>query len=174
MSKTAQLTDNFYYQFKVMVAEAKQPIWRRVVVNSNISLINLHEIIKSITNWSYDYIFDFTVNRTRYIMSEEGASIICLNDMSDHYRTVNDILVGGRKTLSHDLYYGNHYWRFKVILEKVLLDFKGRVPCCIAGKNDFPMEGYIDIEEYNDEVKDVSGSGEFNLDEANELMLCSN
>lgn len=54
------------FQLKVALGEIKPPIWRRLLVPGNISLLQLHEIIQVAMDWTNSHLHQFVQGNTFY------------------------------------------------------------------------------------------------------------
>jgi hypothetical protein len=54
------------YQLKIVLQGSKPPIWRRVLVKSNITLADLHELIQAVMGWYNVHLHHFDVHGTFY------------------------------------------------------------------------------------------------------------
>jgi hypothetical protein len=49
------------YQLKITLRHSKPPIWRRVLVNSELSLGQLHRVIQGVMEWGDSHLHHFEV-----------------------------------------------------------------------------------------------------------------
>ena len=62
-SKTNVNTDSTgLIQLKILLKGSKPPIWRRILVNNNLSFSQLHEIIQVVMGWENYHLYSFDVN----------------------------------------------------------------------------------------------------------------
>ncbi len=59
-------TQNFIYQLKITLKDARPPIWRRVQVASNITLGKLHRIIQAAMGWTNSHLHSFLIQGAEY------------------------------------------------------------------------------------------------------------
>jgi hypothetical protein len=50
------------YQIKVTLDTIRPPIWRRILVSGNTTLLKLHDIIQIIMGWEDDHLHMFTIH----------------------------------------------------------------------------------------------------------------
>lgn len=54
------------YQLKIVLCEISPMIWRRLLVNDSISLVELHEIIQISMRWEDYHLWTFSINGREY------------------------------------------------------------------------------------------------------------
>ncbi|MCD6578893.1 plasmid pRiA4b ORF-3 family protein [bacterium] len=178
-------TSNKIYQIKIKLANIKPPIWRKILVNSDILLPNLHKIIQTVMGWMNLHLHDFRVGKKYYGEIDE-EDIIDVIDYSNVH--LNKVM---RKVKDHIVYmydFGDG-WEHKITLEKILEpEVKKYYPVCITGKRGCPPEdcggsgGYENLlkilkdpkhpeyEDYKEWVGDYFFPEEFDIQTVNELL----
>lgn len=53
-------------QLKVVLRGTRPPIWRRVLVPSNVTLDRLHQILQTVMGWTDSHLHEFRAGDTRY------------------------------------------------------------------------------------------------------------
>ncbi|HET91351.1 MAG TPA: plasmid pRiA4b ORF-3 family protein [Chloroflexi bacterium] len=173
------------YQIKITLKGSKPPIWRRVLVHSDVTLEKLHYIIQDAMGWTNSHLHQFIVGGTYYGESHPDYG---LDDMIDERRMrLEEIASEGDKFI-YEYDFGDS-WEHVVLVEKVLEPETGqRYPVCIKGKRACPPEdvggvwGYEefletirdpdhpDHEEYLEWVGDDFDPEAFDLEETNDLL----
>lgn len=54
------------HQLKVTLRGVKPPVWRRVLVPSDVSLRKLHKVLQIVMGWTDTHLYEFTVGRTNF------------------------------------------------------------------------------------------------------------
>jgi len=136
------------YQIKITLAWSKPPIWRRVIVRSDMILDRLHEVIQCAMPWTNSHLHQFVVGKTSYALPNPEFQNDSLNEQE--YR-IADIAPGARKKFQYEYDFGDG-WRHDLLVEKVLPPDPALVhPACVDGANACPPEdcggipGYYDM-----------------------------
>lgn len=80
MTSPKSTLDEHIYQIKVTLEGSKPPIWRRLLVCSDVSLADLHYIIQAAFGWWDYHLHQFIVGVTYY--GEPHPMTWCLPDCS--------------------------------------------------------------------------------------------
>jgi len=163
----ASSADGRIFQLKVSLKGAKPPIWRRILVPSDMELIDLHHAIQATMGW-YDYhLHQFKLGRTFFqpdpdpefmgfggFETEDSAGVqIC------------DLLRSEKEKIDYEYDFGDS-WEHVVLLEKIVEPEEGQAyPVCIKGKRACPPEdcgglwGYYNLLEILENPKDEEYEG---------------
>jgi len=142
------------YQIKISLKNSEPKIWRRIIVNSDILLIDLHYIIQTTMGWDNYHGFQYKKNKEIYGIPSR-----------DDWYTVHDIrktklgslLQKEKQKLEYEYDFGDS-WKHEIILEKILeYDQNEQIPRCIAGKMNCPPEDCGGIWGYDDLVRIMEG-----------------
>lgn len=178
-------TDVPIYQIKVTLEDSKPPIWRRILVRSDIALGELHDILQAVMGWADYHLHQFIVGRTYYGVPHPDYGF----DIRDEKRVkLNQIVTGEKFKFRYEYDFGDG-WLHNLLVEKVLPPEPGQqYPVCVKGKRACPPEdvggvwGYDDFleairnpdhPEHEDYLVWVGGEfdpEEFALDEVNEVL----
>jgi len=175
------------YQLKVTLTGSKPPIWRRILVPSNITLGRLHDILQIAMGWTDSHLHQFEHAGRLYRVPSRDWDF---EPVSDERRTRLDRLLSGEKDwLRYEYDFGDG-WEHRVTLEKILpLDPRLQVPVCVKGKGACPPEDiggiwgyYAALHAFNDprhpdhgeyqemfDAEDLDPNA-FDIDEVNALM----
>ena len=134
-----------YYQLKVTLQEAKPPIWRRIVLSPEKSLLDLHKIIQSTMGWDNAHLFLFRQDGVLYGHPEEdGLEVRDCKEVS-----LKETLQEEKDTFLYEYDFGDA-WEHKIVLEKILWEETIRLyPECVAGKNACPPEDCGGVFQFN-------------------------
>ncbi len=126
------------YQIKVTLRDSKPPIWRRILVRSDITLGELHHILQAVMGWWDYHLHQFIVGRTYYgVPHPDYADFMDMCDESDV--RLNQIADAGAKFV-YEYDFGDS-WEHILLVEKVLpLEPDQQYPVCIKGKRACPPE----------------------------------
>lgn len=157
MSKKTALV----YQVKITLHGSKPPIWRRILVSSEITLAQLHNIIQDAMGWNDSHLHMFDIHGVEYStpspyyghdhLRELGAK----STLKVKLTQLN--LVEGEK-FRYEYDFGDS-WEHVILIEKILPpDPKQNTPVCIAGKRACPPEDIGGIWGYDDFLEIIKES----------------
>jgi hypothetical protein len=173
------------YQIKVTLEDSKPPIWRRILVRSDVTLEKLHYIIQVAMGWTDSHLHQFIVGQTYFGEPHLDYGF----EMQDERRVkLNQVAPGEGAKFRYEYDFGDG-WLHMLLVEKVLAPEPGQqYPVCVKGKRACPPEdvggvwGYEefletiqnpDHPEHEDYLEWVGGEfypEEFDLDETNEIL----
>ena len=180
MEKYKTMTKQIY-QIQVVLTNTKPKIWRRLLVNSDILLVDLHRIIQTAMGWTNSHLHLFNDGMTDYAPREFEV------EGSRNSRTIklNSILKKEKSKILYEYDFGDS-WNHDIILEKIIKEEDtGQIPRCIKGKRNCPPEdcggtwGYSDLlltisnpkhEDYESMMEWLGGNFDpeyFDIDEIN-------
>jgi hypothetical protein len=172
------------YQFKVTLKYSKPPIWRRILVQPEVRLDQMHRILQTVMGWWGGHLHQFIIDESYY--GEPHDDYLDFMDMNDQrkYRLSDFQMEPGTKFI-YEYDFGDS-WEHILLLEKILTREEGvHYPVCIKGKRACPPEdvggiwGYGDFleaiadpqhEEHENYIDWIGGefdSEEFDLDDIN-------
>jgi hypothetical protein len=171
------------YQVKISLMGAKPPIWRTVLVASDISLSAFHDVIQVVMGWTNSHLHQFIANKTFYSVPDGDYE---LETEDETLYTLAQLLTKEKDSLIYEYDFGDS-WEHKILLEKILpFDAEIALPVCLKGKRACPPEdcggiwGYEELiaivldpkhSEYEDTLEWLGGEfdpEEFDLDAINE------
>lgn len=131
------------YQFKIQIQGIqKPPVWRRVIVPSNITFDTFHQIIQAAFGWNNYHLYQF---------SEFGwgsEKIYEIPDIEDDYEVektensylikISEVFKKPKQTFTYIYDFGDN-WKHDIILEEIL-DEKIMRSMCVDGKGTCPPE----------------------------------
>lgn len=187
MTSTKSTADVPIYQIKVTLEDSKPPIWRRLLVRSDITLADLHRIIQAAMGWWGYHLHQFIVGRTYF--GEPHPDYYDYVDMHDERDvTLRQIAPGEKFKFRYEYDFGDS-WLHQVLVEKVLPPEPGRFyPVCIKGRRACPPEdvggiwgycGFLEAirdpnhPEHEDYLEWIGGEFDpeaFDLDEVNQAL----
>jgi hypothetical protein len=177
--------DKRIYQIQIVLKHYKPKIWRRILVDSDILLVDFHRIIQTTMGWTNSHIHMFTKGLDIYAPEEFEI------DFAKNSRVIRlDQLLQDEKSMIEYEYDLGDNWRHTIILKKILPpNSKRRTPKCTAGKRSCPPEdcggvwGYAnmlkilkqpDHEEYESYIEWLGEDFDpenFDKDEINRLLM---
>ncbi|WP_394751917.1 plasmid pRiA4b ORF-3 family protein [Crenothrix sp.] len=137
------------YQLKITLNDSKPPIWRRVLVASNINLSVFHKVIQIVMGWTDSHLHQFVAGQVFYAPPYDDDFGMECKDESKY--KLSQLLKKEKDKIIYEYDFGDS-WRHKIELEKILpYDAKTVFPSCIKGKLACPPEdcggvwGYADL-----------------------------
>ena len=127
------------YQIKVTLKDSKPPVWRRLLVSSDVTLAQLHEIIQAAMGWWGYHLHQFIVGMSYY--GEPHPDFGDWVDMQDERKfKLNQIAPHASSRFIYEYDFGDS-WEHVVLVEKVLPPEPGQpYPLCIKGRRACPPE----------------------------------
>ncbi len=149
------------YQLKIGIKGAKPPIWRRVLVEDDMTYKSMHMIIQDIYDWYGGHLHEFITANRNYTDLEFG------NDFGEDENkfTIGEDLreIGDKIAYVYD--FGDD-WEHEIKLEDILeSDEDAYYPKCVKGKGRGPLEDIGGIWAYNTIVEAYKKGNKETLDE---------
>ena len=137
------------YQIQIVLKGSKPKIWRRILIDSDTLLIDLHKIIQTTMGWTNSHLHLFSDGYEEYSPKEFEV------EYTVDSRTVrlNQILKKEKSSINYEYDFGDN-WQHTLILEKILSpDNQLQIPRCIAGRRNCPPEDCGGIWGYSEMLK---------------------
>ncbi|MBW8349598.1 plasmid pRiA4b ORF-3 family protein [Bacillus sp. IITD106] len=156
------------FQFKVQLLDMNKPIWRRLLVESDMTFYELHKILQVAFNW-YDYhLHSFEIKRKNgkkveqvEIGNPSEEFELSWNEVFDeHHEKLSDWFIKEKDRVIYTYDFGDD-WRHEIVLEKILVPVKGKeYPYCLKAVGPAPEEdsrglylsGEAEIEEIDSNI----------------------
>lgn len=180
------------YQIQIYLKYIKPKIWRRILVKSDLSLLDFHKIIQTCTGWTNFHLHQFIKDNIRYTIKTPYNVLNEYDNINEKNVKIHDLLKIEKEKIIYEYDFGDS-WIHIIILEKILPIYKNmEYPICIKGKRSFPPEdcgsycGYENMleilknskhKEYKSYIEWLGGkfdSEYFNKDEINNLLKKEN
>lgn len=143
------------YQLKVTLKESKPPIWRRIQVNSDITLYKLHQILQVVMGWFNCHLHQFVVHGEYYGTPDPDFDFEVKNEKRVKLNQVAST-TGDKFVYEYD--FGDS-WEHVILLEKILQpEAEVHYPICLKGKRACPPEDCGGIWGYNDLLEIIQDS----------------
>ena len=175
------------YQIKILLQDIQPEIWRRVVVNSSLSLEKFHMVIQKSVGWENKHLHMFVNKDKSYCLPDEDDPVESISEFLDENRfTLGDLLTKEKQTIEYVYDFGDG-WQHTILLEKII-DELPKDPVCLEGEKACPPEdiggpfGYTEFlealedplhEMYDDYTEWIGGkfdSTSFDLEKVNKLL----
>lgn len=125
------------YQLRIWIRRISPQIWRRLLVRSDSTIAQLHNILQIVFGWQDEHLHQFLIRGKPYGIEKIGGMIFDDNprqvQLRDFHFRCKEVWV-----YEYDL---TDWWQHEIRLEQILpLDPKKQYPTCIAGKRRGPIE----------------------------------
>ena len=177
------------YQLKVTLLGTKPPIWRRLLVYSDTTLAQLHDVLQTVMGWDDSHMHEFRAGQRRFGQPEPADPFMRMPRVeSERTARLRTVLgnAGAKMVYAYD--FGDS-WEHNIVLEK-LLPAGPNTPCpiCIDGRLACPPEdcggipGYYGLleainnpddasyEEMRDWIDENFDPNAFSIDEVNRRL----
>ncbi len=131
------------YRLKITLKDSKPPIWRAVLVRSDMRLDRLHKVIQIAMGWHDCHLHQFVIGAKQDAMffgvpdPEFQGDIETLNEKK---YTINDLMAGPKAKCMYEYDFGDG-WLHDVVWEIILpADAGFKHPVCLDGANACPPE----------------------------------
>ncbi len=144
------------FQLKIDLKGTTPPIWRRVLVSSEMSLLELHDVIQSVFGWEDVHLFIFEIGPFKFVnypdwendaYQFQSAEDAVLGDLIPKY-----VPQGGKFVYRYDMGDG---WEHEIVVEEIQLEseLEKLSPICVSGKRACPPEDVGGIGGYSNFLK---------------------
>jgi hypothetical protein len=125
------------YQLRIWIRRISPQIWRRLLVRSDTTIAQLHDILQIAFGWSDEHLNRFLIRGKPYGVWKPGGMGFDDNpnqvQLRDFHFRCKEVWV-----YEYDM---TDWWQHEIRLEQILpLDPKKQYPICIAGKQRGPIE----------------------------------
>ncbi len=125
------------YQLRIWIRKVSPQIWRRLLVRSDSTIAELHDILQIAFGWSDEHLHQFLIRGKPYGIARSGG--ISFDDNPYQVR-LRDFHFRRKEVWVYE-YDLTDWWQHEIRLEQVLpLDVTKRYPICVAGKRRGPIE----------------------------------
>jgi len=172
------------YQLKITLKDSSPEIWRRIIVDPDVLLVDFHRILQTTMGWTNSHLHLFHDGKYEYSPREFEVE----ETIDSRSVKLNEILTGENQAILYEYDFGDG-WVHDIVLEKIIEEEeKGQIPRCIGGERNCPPEdcggmgGYEELleiisdpehEEHEGTLQWLGGSYDpehFNMDEVNERL----
>jgi hypothetical protein len=176
------------YQLKVTLIDSKPPIWRTILVPSNIALSVFHTALQISMGWTNSHLHQFIADGVFYGIKDDDFGMDMEIEDENKFK-LHHLLKSEKEEIKYEYDFGDG-WEHKILLEKIIpFDKNAQVALCIKGKRACPPEdcggvwGYEELietinddkhPEYESMMEWLGGEfdpEEFDMDETNSMLL---
>jgi hypothetical protein len=131
-----------------LLGSSKPPVWRRLLIPTDIRLDRLHGVIQAAMGWEDYHMHAFSDGSCEYGLADPE-----LGHRDERKATLDRLLKRGGERIRYTYDFGDN-WEHEIVVEKVLAaEPDVRYPVCVVGKGACPPEdcggvwGYEDLRE---------------------------
>lgn len=125
------------YQLRIWIRRISPQIWRRLLVRSDSTIAELHEILQIAFGWADEHLHRFLIHGKPYGIEKVGGIIF---DDNPRQVQLRDFHFRCKETWVYE-YDMTDWWQHEIRLEQILLlDPAKHYPVCAAGKRRGPIE----------------------------------
>ncbi|KYD10710.1 plasmid pRiA4b ORF-3 family protein [Saccharococcus caldoxylosilyticus] len=134
------------YQLKAQLKDIRPPVWRRLLVPSEMTFAELHHVLQKAFDWEDRHLHTFYITKTRGTAKQrieignDGGAGWSDADYEEHKERIFDWLVeeGDRCLYIYDF---GDYWKHEIVLEKIIEPQPDAVyPVCLKAVRVAPEE----------------------------------
>jgi hypothetical protein len=115
------------YQIKVTLMGSRPPIWRRIQVTGDTTLVQLHRILQRVMGWESSHLYQFVIGGSTY---GEPAILGELDAKDARPVTLESLVPHEKSTFLYKYDFGDS-WDHELLVEKRLpLEEGKRYPVC--------------------------------------------
>ena len=144
------------YQIKITIKDIEPPIWRRIVIPSNITFAKLHKIIQAVFGWQDYHLFAFELADCIVdIPDPEFGGAYAVPEKNAKRVKIDDYMIEGTSLIySYD--FGDN-WEHEIIIEKVTeAEVSIHYPVYIDGARHRPPEDVGGIGGYENFLETIN------------------
>ena len=124
------------YAIKVTLLGTSPPVWRRVLVQRDITLRNLHKTLQTVMGWTNSHLHQFVFKRQTYSDPKHGLGA---GSIDENRTRLGDVICTPGTRLLYEYDFGDG-WQHELLLEDVLLGDGSFQQICEAGERNCPPE----------------------------------
>jgi len=125
------------YQLKITLKYSEPPVWRRVLIEEDDTLEDLHYLIQRAMGWDNSHLHEFIIKKVSYMAAEQRGD---LDVKVESHATLRRVLTRSGMKFSY-LYDFGDGWEHDIVVEKRLeRDPDLAYPLCIDGARACPPE----------------------------------
>ncbi len=127
------------YQLKVTLAGIRPPIWRRVLVESGITLESFHHVLQAVMGWTDSHMHEFRTLARRVGLPRQVEAI---PGNEEHHTLLGEILRRPKDRIVYEYDFGDG-WEHEVLLEGIedpAARARARYPWIMDGRRACPPD----------------------------------
>ncbi len=158
------------FQFKITLTGSNPTVWRRFLVNNDMTFQELHEVIQLIMGWKDQHMFGFNIKNQHIVIPALDATAFGDDTLFANEASLHEFLrrVGGTFIYTYDFSDNRQH---QVVFEKRLsISGVPVYPLCIEGAGGCPPEDCGVIENYYQGPEGKENTEPFQIETVNQLL----
>jgi len=129
------------HQLRVSLYNVSPPVWRRIQVPSNITLLRLHRLLQIVMGWSDYHLHQFLLGEVTYAIPDpEEDDFFDFHPRDERRARLDKVLPEVGDSMVYEYDFGDG-WQHKIVVEKVQPPEESvQYPRCISGRRACPPE----------------------------------
>ena len=123
------------YQLKIELKDLQPEIWRRIQVNSDTSLNELHHIIQISMGWTNSHLYSFIIDSVEFTVKEYDDDDVKYADAWKY--NLEKLKIDSPFEYLYDF---GDYWEHRIIVEEKIESKRLLNPICLEGEGRCPPE----------------------------------
>ncbi|MEW6716680.1 MAG: plasmid pRiA4b ORF-3 family protein [Chloroflexota bacterium] len=143
------------YQIKVTLDDSRPPIWRRILVPGNTTLLKLHDILQIVMGWEDYHLHMYTIEGLIYgdPADDKYGDLGTINEAN---HKLSQVIHREGQRFSYEYDFGDS-WDHTLVVEKILPPQEDvRYPLCLRGKRACPPEDVGGVWGYENFLEAIS------------------
>ena len=124
------------YVIKITLLGTRPPVWRRILVDRDVTLRQFHLILQAVMGWEDSHLHQFGLPKQGKRSSQPGFGTKIVNEART---TIGDVIGVPGERLLYEYDFGDG-WQHELLLEEVLLGDEPFQQMCVAGERCCPPE----------------------------------
>ncbi|MBF0508242.1 MAG: plasmid pRiA4b ORF-3 family protein [Deltaproteobacteria bacterium] len=137
----------YVYHVRITLRGVRPPIWRKVLVTNDISLVQFHRIIQLVMGWSGHHLYQFIIDGNYYSEPFDDDDDDDLDDLAAGPETekrasvlLHQVASEEKARLIYEYDFGDN-WEHLIVIQNILPIEEGKhYPVCTDGKRSCPPE----------------------------------
>ncbi len=140
------------YQLQITLLQSNPLIWRKILVDPNTLLVDLHRIIQTTMGWTNSHLHEFKVKNSSYAPIEFEVE----NAKNSRTVKLSKVLKEQYDQMLYEYDFGDS-WNHSIILEDFVSENENnQIPRCIGGARNCPPEDCGSMSGYRDLLQIIS------------------
>ena len=128
------------YQLKVTLLGTEPPIWRRLLVEGNVTLAKLATILNTAMGWQGYHLHEFRVGKEMWGPPMPIDDRFGYEPGDDGAATLEEVAPSKRSAIKYQ-YDAGDCWMHRIVVEDIIdPDLKQKYPACVDGQRACPPE----------------------------------
>jgi hypothetical protein len=126
------------FRLHIELEDVSPPVWRKLLVPSNITLADLHTALNEVMGWTNSHLHQFILRDRRFgdVTMPDSEEL----ELEDERKVRLDALVGERQSIGYEYDFGDGWLHHVEVEKKLEFDARLPYPLCVGGARACPPE----------------------------------